>query len=235
MDPAGGGGKVSSTQVPKFCSSCGTRFLPDAAFCHNCGTAVGGRASASAGLSPALKWGVPAAAIVALLFLTLFRPDTREPAAQSANAMPLGAAPPDISSMSPTERADRLFNRVMQYWSEGKTDSASFFAPMALAAFEGISPLTAHVRYDLGLVALVAGDVAKAAAQSDTILAGRPNHLLGLALAIRVADARGDPAAARALRQRLVRSESAERSAGLPEYTDHDPDLKAAVEAAKIR
>ena len=145
------------------------------------------------------------------------------------------AGAPDISSMSPTERADRLFNRVMQYWSEGKTDSATFFAPMALAAFEGIAPLTAHVRYDLGLVALVAGDVSKAAAQSDTILAERKNHLLGLALAARVADARGDAAAGREVRQRLVAADSSERASGLPEYTDHEADLRAAVETARNR
>lgn len=137
--------------------------------------------------------------------------------------------------MSPTERADRLFNRVMQYWSEGKADSAAFFAPMALAAFEGIAPLTAHVRYDLGLVAIVAGDITKAAAQSDTILAGRKNHLLGLALAARVADARGDIAAGRAVRARLVAADSAERATGLQEYIDHEADLRAVVEAAKSR
>jgi hypothetical protein len=182
-----------------------------------------------------LKWGVPAAAIIALLLLTLFKPDSRVPETSTAGAASLTVPAPDISSMSPVERADRLFNRVMQYWSQGKTDSASFFAPMALAAFEGISPLTAHVRYDLGLVALVAGDINKAAAQSDTILAERSNHLLGLALAIRVADARGDAVAARQARDRLVSAESSERAAGLQEYIDHDADLRAAVEAARSR
>ena len=225
----------------RFCSECGTQFRPDAAFCHNCGAPVGGPAADNeprGKLSPALKWGVPAVAIVALLVLTIVRPGSPGAAAPATGGTPLAgpmAGAPDISSMSPTERADRLFNRVMQYWSEGKTDSATFFAPMALAAFEGISPLTAHVRYDLGLVALVAGDVGKAAAQSDTILAERRNHLLGLALAARVADARGDAAAGRAVRQRLVAADSSERATGLPEYTDHDADLRSAVETARKR
>ena len=88
--------------------------------------------------------------------------------------------------MSPEEQADRLFNRVMRYSSEGKADSAAFFAPMALASIEALAPLDAHRRYDLGLVALTAGDVARAGAQGDTILAQRPTHLLGLMLAARV-------------------------------------------------
>jgi len=141
--------------------------------------------------------------------------------------------PPDISSMSPAERADRLFNRVMSLSSEGKADSAAFFAPMAIAAFEALAPLNAHTRYDLGLVALVAGDAGRAAAQSDSILVERPTHLLGLALAARVADARGDAAAGRAARQRLLGAEKAERAAALPEYNDHDADLRAALEQAR--
>jgi hypothetical protein len=137
--------------------------------------------------------------------------------------------------MSPAERADRLFNRVMSLSSEGKTDSAAFFAPMALAAFEELAPLSAHSRYDMGLVALVSGDIGRASAQSDTILKQRPTHLLGLLLAARVADARGDSAAARAQRQRLLAAEAAERASGLAEYNDHDADLRAAVDQARKR
>jgi hypothetical protein len=137
---------------------------------------------------------------------------------------------PDISSMSPVERADRLFNRVMEYWSAGKADSAAFFAPMALAAFESIGPLNAHARYDMGLVALVAGELPRAQAQSDSILAGRANHLLGLSLAARIAEARGDSAQVSSLKRRLIASEKTERASGLQEYTDHDADIRAAID-----
>ncbi len=137
--------------------------------------------------------------------------------------------------MSPEERADRLFNRVMRYSSEGKADSAAFFAPMALASIEALAPLDAHRRYDLGLVALAAGDVSRARAQGDTILAQRPTHLLGLMLAARVADARGDAAASKNFRRRLLAAESAERARALPEYADHDTDIRAALELARKR
>ena len=140
---------------------------------------------------------------------------------------------PDISSMSPQERADRLFNRVMLLSSEGKTDSAAFFAPMALAAIEALAPLDAHQRYDLGLVALVMGDVSRATAEAKAILEEQPTHLLGLVLAARAADLRGDAAAGSDFRQRLVAAEPAERERALPEYTDHDADIRAAIASAR--
>ena len=223
---------------PRFCAECGTELLTDAAFCHNCGVPVGGRpAPAPPGLSPTLKWGVPAAAIVALVVLSLFRMGATDASREATTATSLSAAPagaPDISSMSPTERADRLFNRVMRLWSEGKADSAAFFAPMALSAFEGIAPMTAHVRYDVGLVALIAGDLERASAESDSILAARENHLLGLVLAARVADARGDVAAGNALRARLAKAERSERASGLQEYQDHAADIDAAVRSVTL-
>ncbi|HTI44454.1 MAG TPA: hypothetical protein VL693_21650, partial [Vicinamibacterales bacterium] len=43
-----------------------------------------------------------------------------------------GGQPPDISQMSPEERANRLFNRVMILAESGKQDSVQFFMPMAL-------------------------------------------------------------------------------------------------------
>lgn len=226
---------------PRYCSECGTQLLHDALFCHSCGASIGGGApvAGARGSVPAtLKWGVPAAAIGALVLVVLFRgavKDAVPPPPPSAAPGAAGMGAPDISSMSPTERADRLFNRVMEYSSAGKADSAAFFAPMAMAAFEALAPLNAHTRYDLGLVALVAGDNGKARAQADSMLADRPTHLLGLSLSARAADARGDAAAARAARQKMRAAEQAEKAAALPEYTDHAADLTAALEGARSR
>lgn len=183
-----------------------------------------------------MKWGVPAVAIVALIVLSAIRFGSRAAEAGPPAAVPLGDVAmraPDISSMSPEERADRLFNRVMRLSSEGKADSAAFFGPMAMGALEALAPLNAHRRYDMGVVALVSGDVSRATAQGDTILAQRPTHLLGLALAARAADARGDQTARRNFRRRLLAAESAERVSALPEYGDHDADIRAAVELAR--
>lgn len=187
----------------------------------------------AAGTSSALRWGVPVIAFLVLVVLTAIQFGSQNDPA--AGGVPLGGGAmraPDISSMSPQERADRLFNRVMLLTSEGKRDSAAFFAPMAMGAIEALAPLGAHLRYDLGLVSLVAGDATIATAQADTILAERPNHLLGLVLAAQAADARGDAAAAAEHRRRLRSAETAERAAGLQEYTDHDADIRAALIAS---
>ena len=50
--------------------------------------------------------------------------------AGAAGAAGAGRAP-DLSQMSPRDIADRLFDRVMRLSSEGKVDSAQFFATMA--------------------------------------------------------------------------------------------------------
>jgi hypothetical protein len=171
-----------------------------------------------------------------LIVFSAIQLSTRGAGPDSVGAVPLsevGVRAPDISSMSPEERADRLFNRVMRLSSEGRTDSAAFFAPMALGALEALAPLNAHRRYDMGIIALVSGDVSRAAAQADTILARRPTHLLGLALAARAADARRDATASKNFRRRLLAADSAERASALPEYADHDADIRAAVELAR--
>ena len=236
---------------PKFCSECGTKLNANARFCQNCGSPIHGRSSPDDRTtwntrgpwtpgSNALRWGVPALAVGLLIVLTIVQLASRGGTTDSAQRVPLGSGAgtvqaPDISSMSPDERADRLFNRVMRLSSEGKADSAAFFGPMAMGAIEALAPLNAHRRYDMGLVALVTGDAAKAAAEADTILAQRPTHLLGLSLAARAADARGNASASRSFRQRLLAAEPAERRSGLPEYTDHDADIRAALEVARKR
>ena len=187
-----------------------------------------------------LRWGMPLLGIAALVLLSVWSaarsPDaaSRQSPGVPLSGMAGGAGvAPDISSMSPEERADRLFNRVMRLSSEGKQDSAAFFASMAYGALESLQPLDAHKRYDLGLIALVAGDASRARAQADTILAGRSTHLLGLSLAARAAQARGDATGARTFQRRLLAAEASEKAAGLQEYTDHEAHVRAAIEQAR--
>lgn len=232
---------ATGTSGPKrrYCSECGTLLIVDALFCHDCGSPIEGRparARAASGVSNPWRWGVPAVAVGVLTLLMLLQFGSRGTGDESAAGVPLGVRAgqaPDISSMSPTEQADRLFNRVMRLSSEGKADSAAFFGPMAMGALEALAPLDAHRRYDMGLVALVIGDVTKATAQADTILSQRRTHLLGLSLAARAADARRDAAAARDFRRRLLAAEQSERARALQEYTDHDADIRAALERAR--
>ncbi|HUR92039.1 MAG TPA: hypothetical protein VMY38_05140, partial [Gemmatimonadaceae bacterium] len=139
----------------------------------------------------------------------------------------------DISQLSPEERADRLFNRVMQLNSEDKTDSVRFFAPMAIRAYQMIGPLNADQRYDMGRIAEVAGALPLARAQADSILREQPTHLLGLVLAARVATLDRDPARVRQMEARLLAAERAEMARGLPEYQRHEADIMSALAQAR--
>lgn len=142
-----------------------------------------------------------------------------------------GGAAPDISQMTPEQRADRLFDRVMRYGSEGKQDSARIFAPMAIQAYEMIGALDTHRRYDIGMIAVIAGDAAIAKAQSDTILAANPTHLLGLVVAMKAAGLANKPTERAAFEKRLVAAKDAELAKKLPEYESHRPDIDGALKS----
>ena len=137
---------------------------------------------------------------------------------------------PDISAMSAQERADRLFNRVMGYASQGKADSVNFFAPMAISAYQMLEPLNLDQRYDLGRIGEVSGAIPMARAQADTILRSEPNHLLGLILAARVAP---DDASRNAIWKRLLAAERSELAKSRDEYTSHRNDINVALAEAR--
>ncbi|MEW5917571.1 MAG: hypothetical protein AB1762_14285 [Gemmatimonadota bacterium] len=144
-----------------------------------------------------------------------------------------GSRAPDISQMTPRERASRLFDRVMRLDEEGKTDSVMLFASMAIPTFQSLAPLDNHLRYDLGRVAAAAGELDIAQAQADTILKSNPQHLLGLILAARTAEKQGNAAAASRLLARVAAAETSERAKGLEEYQLHDADIRAALTGAR--
>jgi hypothetical protein len=149
------------------------------------------------------------------------------------NAAAGGMRAPDISSLSPQEQADRLFNRVMLLSRQGKTDSVLFFAPMAISAYQMLSPLNNDQRYDMGRIAEAAGAIPLAKAQADTILQNAPNHLLGLVLATRIASLSRDSAARRQYESKLVAAEKTEMQKKLPEYDRHKDDIAAALADAR--
>jgi hypothetical protein len=140
---------------------------------------------------------------------------------------------PDISSLTPEQRADRLFNRVMLLSKQGKTDSVLFFAPMAISAYQLLTPMSVEQRYEMGRVAEVAGALPFAKAQADTILSSTPNNLLGLVLASRVASLSGDSVAMRQYRSKLLAAEKPELQKKLPEYDRHQDDITAALADAR--
>jgi len=245
---------------PTTCAGCEAALSPGARFCHRCGRPVGATvraespqvATPASGPAPgsSLPWIVAAIALVCLLAFfagnfykakkssTLDAPQNALPQAGLDDRVPQedggqGVRAPDISQLSPEERADRLFNRVMLLNSEGKSDSVLFFAPMALESYRLLTPMNADQRYDMGRIAEVAGAFPLAAAQADTILQQNPTHLLGLILAARIAGLEKEPAKQAAFTKRLLSAIPGETAKKLPEYDRHQADIAAAVADAK--
>jgi hypothetical protein len=246
-----------------LCAGCGSALSPGARFCHRCGTAVGAAAPRGAeqrGGAAALPWAVASIALLALIALvagqrfntprgsTLDAPSNALPQAglddRGAGAGPFAGQPPaeggparapDISQMTPEERASRLFDRVIALSERGKTDSVQFFAPMALTAYQMLGTLNLDQHYDLGRIGEVSGAAELARAHADTILQQSPNHLLGLTLAAHAAAMRGDREAERGYERRLLAAEQSERAKNLPEYQAHRVDIDSAVAQARRR
>lgn len=227
------------------CASCRAPLTPGAKYCHRCGTPVGAAGPAAAtgapnekGFGAALPWAVSAIALVALIALVAGQrfAGTRQAGADAsaAGALPEGGPvrAPDISQMTPEERASRLFDRVMALSERGRKDSVAMFAPMAINAYLMLGTLGPDERYDLGRIAVVSGDQATARAQSDTILATHPTHLLGLLLGADAANMRGDAATERTYLRRFSQAAAAEKAKNLPEYQQHAAEIDSRLASA---
>ena len=183
-----------------------------------------------------LGWVISAMAVAVLAgYFAGFKTGGSSP---SSAGQPLGAAgspgaaggPVDLASMSPEERAGRLYDRVMSFAEQGHLDSARVFAPMALQAYASLGKLDAHRHYDVGMIWAAVGDSARGRSEAGAILKERPTHLLGLLLAMRTA---ASPARRAAYERRFVDASKAELAAALPEYEEHKSDIDTIVAAAK--
>lgn len=155
-------------------------------------------------------------------------------AAGAVGAAGGGVRAPDISQLSPTDIANRLFDRVMRLNDQGKADSVAFFAPMAVQAYQMVEqeqghPLDADQRFDVGRIGEVAGALQIARAQADTILQQHPDHLLGLLLAAQAAKLSGNTTAFNEYKATFTRVKSRELAKKLPEYVRHKADIDAGV------
>jgi len=212
------------------CHACGAPLAATARFCHKCGAQVAG--THPSGWRAGLPWGVAGAALGALLTVVALRlgAGSREPGAGDG---PEATAPrsqlpaPDISQMSPEERATRLYNRVMTLHTQGKADSAEFFLPMALQAYAMLPALDVDARYHIGVLDLTSGNAAAAVAQADTIRRAVPTHLFGFMLRARGLELERNTAGARRAYRDFLTHEAAERARRRPEYGEHAENLDA--------
>jgi len=132
-----------------------------------------------------------------------------------------GGTPPDISQMTPEERFNRLYDRVIGAAEQGDTATALRFSPMALMAYQQLDRITTDARYHAAMVHVTRGETKEAEALADTILAQDPGHLFGYMI-------RGDVARAQHQTTRLRQAEAgflkhyeAELKAARPEYQEH--------------
>lgn len=233
--------ECGATLGASSCAACGAELIDGAKFCHRCGLPSGASAPPAeqkAGSAMSLPWVVAAIALLAFIALIAgqkFGANRPQPvgAASDQIGSAMGPRAPDISQMTPAQRAISLHSRIMTLRQAGKQDSVMFFAPMAVAAFEMLGDLDADGRYDLGMIGEASDNAPLAKAQADTILQQNPNHLLGLILAARAAKMEDRAADEKRFYQRLVAAELAERAKALDEYLTHENDIVIALDEAR--
>ena len=199
------------------CHACGAQLSATARFCHKCGATVA--TAHGTGWRAGLPWALAGAALGALVAVALMRGTGRKESDTLAG--PVGIRAPDISQLSPEERASRLFNRVMILAEAGKRDSVQFFLPMALGAYGQLPNLDADARYHLGLLLLAGGNVPAALAQADTMQRAVPNHLFIYILRAHAYEALGNAGQEQRAYADFLRHEQAELALQRPEYDDH--------------
>jgi hypothetical protein len=220
------------------CSGCGAPVSPAAQFCSRCGLTVGGRAgTASHDRTPWLVAALAMAGLMAVLLIMLVRksPGAAAPAEVAGSSDASAEVPPDISNMSPRERFNRLYNRIMTAAQSGDEATVTRFTPMALMAYAQLDTIDADARYHAALLKVHTGDVDASRALADTILAQTPGHLFGYIIRGTVARFRKDQPELKRAYAGFLKRYDAEMKAARPEYAEHRTSLddfrKAALEA----
>jgi hypothetical protein len=157
--------------------------------------------------------------------------DNQADGANSSGGQSVPIRAPDISSMSPRERFDRLFNRIMQASERQDSQQVQSFTPMALGAYQQLDTVDVDARYHAAVLHMGVGDYAPAHALADTILQESPGHLFGYIIRGTAADLQGDAAAASRAGRDFLAHYDREMSAKRVEYQEH----RAVVEEFRQR
>jgi hypothetical protein len=159
-------------------------------------------------------------------------PRERSPAQPPAGDAPQGRAP-DISAMTPRERFDRLFNRIMQAGERRDSLEVRRFTPMALGAYQQLDDRDIDAKYHAAVLHIGVGDFAPAYALADSIIGESPHHLFGYIIRGTSAGLQGDAAARRRAEQEFLRNYQAEMAAKRVEYLEHRPVIEEFREEAE--
>ncbi len=243
--------QCGAEETGSFCSKCGANLNPEpcpacketpsagAQFCNHCGAELrtkAGAASASEQGGPNLGWwaaGIMTIIVAFLMLVPVLRPETEAPLPATA-PIPTGPASVDLSSMTPREAADRLFERVMTAVSEENGEEVRGFLPMAVQAYSQVPNLDADGFFHMAILRQVEGSPAGAFAAAEAGLELSPNHLLALAAAAGAAETLGNAATARELHLRFLENYDSEIASENQDYLLHQqllPGMKEAAEA----
>ena len=237
----------------RSCSACASPVPSGFRFCGECGEAVESVAirpsdlergatkdAGDQGLSDRQRWWIAGAAVAgALLFLSVpyvwtgwAEGGSDVPRMPMNSLAPAPATGVDLSSMTPREAADRLFNRVMAAQGAGDAAEVTMFLPMAIDAHLLVTNLDADGHFHLSLLQQAAGSYRDAMETAERVLTRDPDHLLALYAAGEAARMLGDLERARLHFGRLSTVYDAESRRNLPEYLEHGSFLVTIRETA---
>jgi hypothetical protein len=162
-------------------------------------------------------------------------PRERSAGQSSPTGEELQGRAPDISTMTPRERFDRLFNRIMQAGERRDSVEVQRFTPMALGAYQQLDDHDIDAQYHAAVLHIGVGDFAPAYALADSILGESPHHLFGSIIRGTAAELQGDPAARTRAEREFLRNYSAEMAAKRVEYIEHKPVLEEFRKEAEAR
>lgn len=211
------------------CPSCARKTQGEARFCQHCGKSLDGGGWLTPQILTVLASAVIVLVALGLLFASVIDTDSVSPPAPAGSAPPRATAsgqPPDLSTMSPREAADRLFNRVMMADEQGNRAEVEQFSPMAVSAYEMLDSLDTDALFHVGLIQIAAGEIEEAESYAQRMKAVAPNHLLAALLDHRIAEVSNDTAAAASAIKRFQDSYDEETSIGRPEYEHHGASIE---------
>ena len=128
--------------------------------------------------------------------------------------------------MSPAERFDRLYRRIITAAQSGDQATVTRFMPMATAAFGMLDTVTADARYHMAMLELHVGDLAAAESQADSIERADPDHLFSYVIRAAVARWKQDDKARDVIYRKLLQRYDAELAKQRPEYLEHQSMLE---------
>jgi hypothetical protein len=127
--------------------------------------------------------------------------------------------------MTPRQRFDRLFNRIMLASERRDSAEVQRFTPMALGAYDQLETRDADARYHAAVLHMQVGSLDAARTLADTILSESPHHLFGYLIRGEVAELQGaDQPLAKARRDFLAQYAS-QIATKRVEYLEHQPVL----------